>query len=209
MPWRENWVEEMEVGGVTLGPLKVLVVDQTRNEGGFEHNTSDYVLGRLKADNVLVATTSVVHSSDTTKLTHALENHDFNVLLMFAHGKAGAPNGVASGEAGGICFGRSDFQPWQTYGNYLENLTDKVVVMCICEGMNFDAVWTLFQQKSVLTLVGSSSSITGRQAEDFLPEFFDSLNQSCTNQIPPETVESCVQDHNQLTGGIMSSRYGS
>ena len=188
---RENTVVDTTTND---DPLNVLVIDQTQNVKGFEYRTSRRIIEDMKANKINLSCIDVVMVANPTELEHALSNHDFSAVLLFAHG---GPSST-TGNADLICFGDKDI-PWQQLQMYFEPLEAKLLVLCVCEGINIDSVWsTVNGIYKIGMLVGPNDKISPKEAKAFFPEFFTELKSRINGKITHDQVFNSVEHANRV-----------
>ena len=189
------------IGSITPGHLRVLLIDLTRNERGFEHSVSKDIFHLLADKKVGVATQGPLLLDSETELTQIFDNPDlrFNALLLVAHGGPDSVNGETN--AVRIPSGKSN---WFFVSGLLPRLRDKLVCLAVCYGSCRDAVEAFIDgEMFALTLVAPKTKLSGTEARLFYPAFFDELNRSTVSSIPLDVVQICVESNNHLANHKM------
>jgi len=197
-------VPSEDVTGTVAGPLKVLVIDQTKDADKFEHDLANEVYHKLKTNGVELSRPAVVFVSEETELDIELSTDDYSAVLLFAHGSEGSRDG----DAAVICFGKEPI-PWEQYQIYIDALKDKMLVLCVCEGINIDSVAaTINGLAPVRIVVGSKQPVSEKVARTFYPEFFQLLKVPATHYFQTDDVQNCVDSANRATDvDIMEARW--
>lgn len=180
VPAKSSFVVETEV----KGPLRVRLIDGTRNQNQFEHALTKDIEGSLRQRGVSVE--SMTFASTATEFLEALSKPgDFSCLLLVTHGEV-SPPGAASPtrvEVG------DQIVPWLLLAHVDANLKDKLVLLAVCGGYCSDAIWSLVHDGQLgLVLVGSEREVGRAEVMETFPDLLGYLGGR--KRISPEAIES-------------------
>ena len=186
----------------TPGRLRVLFIDLTRNDHGFEHALSAEIFQKLASGGVDLATKSPLLLKSNEEIADRLKdpNLQFNTLFLVAHGCPDPGDGTAS-----EVIAPDGKSHWYYLSGLLPNLRDKTVCLAVCYGSCVDAVEALTKgEMFALTLVAPKSGLSASEALAFYPTFLEELNRSFAPSIEyPNLVQRCVDNNNHLANRKM------
>jgi hypothetical protein len=190
----------MLVRSTTPGPLKILIVDVTRNANGFEHEVSSHMTAELIQRGVPVTDNSPALVDDEMQFSNAFSSAgSFSVALLVAHGAEDLGGDEASQLAGP---GSAD--EWFSTAALTEQMQDKLLLLCVCHGYSPDPIDAFVRDTSiVLSIVAPTSALEASEAEAFFPNFLEALQPTSAIEIDPTVVEEKLEQTNHYSGGKM------
>jgi hypothetical protein len=191
----------------TPGCPRVLIVDLTRNERGFEHALSNRILAELKSGGIELAEDCLLRPQSDEEYAAILTKAglEFNVLLLLGHGGEDPGDGTAS-----VVATPSARSNWYRLAELTSHLRDKLICLAVCLGYCTDVVYAFLKSDPfALAVVAPMSTLSSTEAGAFFPAFLKELNDSTTTSIHPELVQLCVENNNRLERRPLSPLCGS
>jgi hypothetical protein len=190
----------------TQGRVRVLAVDITADANGWEHACSTQIIADAVALGVPVVGSQVHQANDIGSFQQVFEDvgDDFTVLLLFGHGNAGT-----GGAAATMKLGTDLDMNYYLLQAVPMNLSDKVVVLCVCEGFCQDAIDTFVKgEHFALMLVAPDKPLSRQEAEAFFPVFLAEVNAHSYESIDPSIVDMVLGEQNHHANGKMRLHSG-
>jgi hypothetical protein len=193
----------MYVSDKTPGPLRLLIVDVTRNHCGFEHATTKRMAESIRQRGLDVTPGSPVLVTDALEYEDALLESDlaFNSLLLVAHGNPDVRMGDAS-----TLIGPDGVTSWYDIADHSASLQEKFLMLCTCYGFCSDAIEAFTRRDpevACLSVLGSRVPITAQEAELFFPAFLEQLRLSSIDFIDPNAIARVLERTNHLAARKM------
>ncbi len=186
------------------GPFKVLAIDLTNDQGGWEHRCSTQIVDALLARSVPVVDNAVQRIAELRPLAELFERvrSDYSVLILFGHGAKGDGS-----TAGGVDVGTLEAS-WHLLEQVEMHAEDALVVLCVCEGLRGlcpDAINTIVRGAHLaLTIVAPKAGLSPQEAGAFVPAFIiDLFEQRPTGRIDFSVLEYVLADRGALSGNKM------
>lgn len=204
IPAKNSFVVKSNV----MGPLRVRVIDSTRNANGFEYATTNAVVAQLLRDGVAVEKVSFPETADAF-LRSFEEDGSFNCLLLVAHGEVSSPGPKATNFLAGDAI-----LPWLLLAHARAKLTDKLIMLAVCGGYCPDTIDTFVRDGHMgLLLLASRRSVYGYEIQYTFPSVLRQL--ASKQSISPEALQAALGAANPnstfevFSGvGIASSEFG-
>lgn len=184
----------------TPGHPTILVVDVTRDGGGFEHRMTRSISDELRKRGVDLTENSPVFAANADQYLGAFDNTPtFNCLLLVAHGGKDPNDGTVS-----EVDGPPGFTDWYSLAALSEKLQDKFVMLAVCYGYCADAISALTHEDSwALSLLASPVPLNSNEAIAFFPNFLEELSVLCPENIDPVQIQHALETNNALSGNKM------
>jgi hypothetical protein len=194
--------DEMAIEGTLAGPLRVLIVDASLDDQGFEYSTSKYIFNELVSRGVMV--NPVVRPKHFRDISSAINSTEFTALIYVAHGN---PAGLF--RAGTVQMGDANDMAWQLFGESGVLLTDKLVVFVVCDSDSPDMRDSVLEGSALAyAAVASEGRLSRQEAEAFVPAFFDALNKVSHATIDPLEIVRITAEHGALANWKMRAAIG-
>ena len=190
----------MLVPSSTPGPLRVLIVDVTRNLNGFEYQVSENIKVALLRGGVPVTANSPALVVDELGFSSAFSDAgEFSAILLVAHGAEDE-----GGQDASFVEGPGSVDEWFSVAALTEQMQDKLLLLCVCHGHCQDAIDAFVLDTSLcLSLVAPNSELTTSEAEAFFPNFLMMLQPTSAKEIDPKTIQEVLMRTNHYATGKM------
>jgi hypothetical protein len=180
-------------------PIVVHVVDASSNRDRFEHACTSAMTEALRAAGIAVTASSPHLAMTVAELNDAFAVEDeWNLLLFVSHGERDP------GNANYLRVADHDGHWYLLHGIDL-HLENKAACLCVCEGDNVDAWWTLIKEQLAIWCIAPTGGTTDAQARAFFPAVIEEMHHMGV-RIERDHAQEAVGNHNAKAGGMMVVR---